>query len=165
MKILPRLAVVAGTAFVPVAAASAADVTAGTIVIEHPWTRATPPGARVAGGYLVLENLGSDSDRLTGLSSPAADRVEIHEMAMDGGVMTMRPVEDGLDLPPGQGVALEPGGLHLMLIDLKSGLTEGQSVPVTLTFAKGGTAEIELAVQPMGAKAPTAGHAMQHGSE
>lgn len=153
MRFSTKHALLAAAVLIPLPAL-ANDTTIGSVIVEQPWTRATPPGARVAGGYLVLENVGSATDRLVALSSPAADRVEVHEMAMDNGVMVMRPRSEGVEVPPGERVSLEPGGIHLMLIDLKAGVTAGQAVPVTLTFASGASSEISLAAQPLGAKGP-----------
>jgi copper(I)-binding protein len=100
--------------------AFAHDYKVGDIEIVHPWTRATPPAARAGGGYLTVTNHGQTADRLVGVSSPASGRVEIHTMEVAGGAMKMREFPDGLAIPPGKTVKLEPGGFHLMLIDLKT---------------------------------------------
>ena len=118
--------------------ARAEDVKAGDLVITQAWTRATPGGAKTGGGFLTIENKGSAPDRLVGVSADAAGKVEVHEMAMDGGVMKMRPVEGGLTIDPGKTVKLAPGGLHLMMMDLKSPLKQGDKLPVTLQFEKAG---------------------------
>ncbi|RFC65268.1 copper chaperone PCu(A)C [Fulvimarina endophytica] len=147
------------------APAFAHDYKAGEIVIDHPWTRATPPNAPVAGGYLTLDNRGSSEDRLLGGSSPVASDVQIHEMSMDDGVMKMRQITDGLAVPAGEAVELSPGGYHLMLMDLSEPLKEGARVPLTLRFEKAGDVEVELAVEAMGAKAPQGeSHEMHHGA-
>jgi copper(I)-binding protein len=122
----------------------------GALKIGHPWSRATPKGATTAAGYLTVTNSGSEPDRLVGAASPAADRVEIHEMTMSNGVMTMRPVKDGLEIKPGQTVALKPGSFHLMMTRLKQPFTEGQMQKGTLTFEKAGTVEVEYKVEPIG---------------
>ena len=101
------------------ALASAQQVKSGNLVLDHAWARATPGGAKVGGGYVTIENNGTAADRLVGGSSPAAGKVEVHEMAMDNDVMKMRPVKDGLPIPAGQTVKLEPGGYHIMLMELK----------------------------------------------
>ena len=119
-------------------AARAEDVKAGDLVITQAWTRATPGGAKTGGGFLTIENKGSAPDKLVGVSADAAGKVEVHEMAMDGGVMKMRPVEGGLTIDPGKTVKLAPGGLHLMMMDLKSPLKQGDKLPVTLQFEKAG---------------------------
>ncbi len=96
--------------------------TLGDLVIGHPWTRATPPAAKVAGGFLTIENKGAQADRLLSATFSGSNIVEVHEMAMDGGVMRMRELPKGLAIPPGGKVELRPGGYHLMFIDLKAGL-------------------------------------------
>ncbi|MCX5581647.1 copper uptake system-associated protein [Kaistia terrae] len=136
----------------------------GDIKIGHPWTRATPPSARVGGGYLNLTNHGQTEDRLVGGSSLASGRVEIHTMEVTDGVMKMRALPDGLALPPGETVKLEPGGYHLMLIDLKAPIREGAKIPVTLRFEHAGTVDVELAAGALGAPAMEHGdHGAQHG--
>ncbi len=123
---------------------------AGAIEIGHPWARATPRGASVAAGYLKLTNTGTTPDRLIGMSVAVSDRVEVHEMATVEGVMKMRPVKDGLEIEPGQSVELKPGGLHLMMLDLKRQLQQGQRVKGTLVFEKAGKVDIEFAVEGIG---------------
>src|SRR5450631_3340737 len=117
-------------------------------------SRATPGGAKVGGGYLTIENKGSTPDRLIGGSADVAGKVEIHEMAMNNGVMTMRPLDKGLAIEPGKTVKLAPGGYHLMLLDLKSPLKQGDEVPVTLEFEKAGEVRLSFDVQGVGAQGP-----------
>jgi len=104
----------------------------------------------VAAGYLKLTNTGTTPDRLIGMSVAVSDRVEVHEMATVEGVMKMRPVKDGLEIEPGQSVELKPGGLHLMMLDLKRQLQQGQRVKGTLVFEKAGKVDIEFAVEGIG---------------
>jgi copper(I)-binding protein len=137
-----------------VAAALAEEVKAGDLVITQAWSRATPGGAKVAGGYLTIENKGSTPDRLIGGAADVADKVQVHEMATNEGVMTMRPLDRGLAIEPGKTVKLAPGGYHLMLQGLKSPLKQGDKVPVTLEFEKAGKVKLSLDVQGMGAQAP-----------
>ena len=139
------------------AAARAEDVKAGDLLITQAWSRATPSGAKVAGAYLTVENKGAAADRLIGGSGDVAGRVEIHEMAMDNGIMKMRPLDKGLDIEPGKTVKFAPGGYHLMLLDLKSQLKQGDKVPVTLQFEKAGKVTLSLDVQGVGAQAPAGG--------
>ena len=142
---------------------AAQQVKIGDLVLDHAWARATPGGAKVGGGYLTIENKGTTPDKLVGGSSPIAGKVEVHEMAMNNNVMTMRPLKDGLAIPPGQSVTLAPGGYHIMLMDLKAPLKKGDKVPVTLAFEKGGQAKITLDVEAIGATGPTSdqmNHAM-----
>ncbi|MFA6964335.1 copper chaperone PCu(A)C [Bosea sp. (in: a-proteobacteria)] len=138
------------------------DFATGALKIGHPWTRATPVGAKVAGGYLTLQNGGSAPDRLLGGSSDIAGRIEIHEMAVKDGVMTMRPLDKGLEVKPGASVELKPGGYHVMFMDLKRQLKEGETVKVTLSFEKAGTLPVEFAVQSVGAREPSQGSGHKH---
>jgi copper(I)-binding protein len=132
----------------------AEEVKAGDLVITQAWSRATPGGAKVGGAYLTIENKGSAPDRLIGGSAEVAGKIEVHEMAMNNGVMTMRPLDKGLAIEPGKTVALAPGGYHLMLFDLKSPLKQGDQVPVTLEFEKAGKVKLSLDVQGVGAQGP-----------
>lgn len=139
-------------------AAVAQDYSAGPLKIEQPWTRATPAGAKVAGGYVAVTNTGSASDRLLGGSSEIAGKVEIHEMAVNNGVMTMRGLPEGVELKPGAKLELKPGGYHIMFMDLKRQLKEGEKIKGTLTFEKAGAVPVEFSVQSVGARAPAAAH-------
>ncbi|MCA1362085.1 copper chaperone PCu(A)C [Bradyrhizobium sp. IC3069] len=139
------------------AAVAADDVKAGDLVISQAWSRATPGGAKVAGGYLTIENKGSAADRLVSVSADIAGKAEIHEMAMDNGVMKMRALDKGLAIEPGKTVKLAPGGNHLMLQELKRPFKQGDKVPVTLQFEKAGKITVALDVQGVGAQAPGGG--------
>jgi copper(I)-binding protein len=139
------------------APAPAQEIKAGDLVITQPWSRATPGGAKIAGGFLTIENKGAAPDRLVSGAGDIAGKVEIHEMAMNNGVMTMRPLDKGLVIEPGKTVKLAPGGYHLMLMDLKQPFKQGDKVPVTLEFEKAGKVALSLDVQGVGAQAP-AGH-------
>lgn len=150
----PGVKIAAASGGAPVAAK------AGDITIEQPWSRATPGGAKVGGGYVRITNTGKEPDRLIGGTFPLAGRVEVHEMAMDGTVMRMKPVEGGLAIAPGATVELKPGGYHLMFMDLKEPLKDGQSVKGTLVFEKAGTVAVEYAVRGMGGS--PGGSAMEH---
>ncbi|KYG99351.1 copper chaperone PCu(A)C [Bradyrhizobium sp. DOA1] len=147
--LLATLAVTLGAA-----PAAADDVKAGDLVISQPWSRATPGGAKVAGGYLTIENKGTATDRLVSVSADIAGKAEIHEMAMDNGVMKMRALDKGVTIDPGKTVKLAPGGNHLMLQELKGPLKQGDKVPVTLQFEKAGKVAVSLDVQGVGAQAP-----------
>jgi copper(I)-binding protein len=131
-------------------ATQAHDYTAGSIGIDHPWTRATPKNAPVAGGYLKITNTGTTPDRLTGGSVEVAKRFEIHEMKMDGGVMKMRELKDGLDIAAGATVELRPGSYHIMMMNLSRPLSKGEKVKGSLTFEKAGKVEVEFAVEAIG---------------
>ena len=143
------------------ASSQAQEIKAGDLVITQAWSRATPAGAKVAGGYLTIENKGAAPDRLVSGSGDFAGKVEIHEMAMNNGVMTMRPLDKGLAIEPGKTVKLAPGGYHLMLMDLKNPLKQGEKVPLTLEFEKAGKVALSLDVQGVGAQAPSGGHEMK----
>lgn len=134
----------------------AEEVKAGDLVITQAWSRATPGGAKVGGGYLTIENKGSTPDRLIGGSADVAARVQVHEMSMNNGVMTMRPVDGGLVIEPGKTVKLSPGGLHLMMLDLKGALKQGEKLPVTLEFEKAGKVQVVFDVESIGAMGPAA---------
>ncbi|WP_375308479.1 copper chaperone PCu(A)C [Bradyrhizobium sp. A11] len=160
MKTISKNVLLAAFALAISAAPSLADdVKAGDLVISQAWSRATPGGAKVAGGYLVIENKGTAPDRLVGVSADIAGKSEIHEMAMDNGVMKMRALDKGLVVEAGKTVKLAPGGNHLMLQELKGPLKQGDKVPVTLQFEKAGKVAVSLDVQGVGAQAPgDAGH-------
>jgi copper(I)-binding protein len=123
----------------------------GTLDIIHPWARATPGGAKVGGGYLKVTNHGAEPDTLVSATFDRSERAEIHQMSVQDGVMTMRPVAGGLEIKPGETVELKPGGYHLMFLDLKSPLKEGDKVDATLTFQKAGTVQVFFSVAPIGA--------------
>ncbi len=129
-------------------------IKAGALQIEAPWLRATPGGAKVAAGYLRITNTGSEPDRLTGATMPLAGRGEVHEMSMQNGVMKMRGLEGGLTIEPGKSVELKPGGYHLMFLDMKGALKQGETEQVTLTFEKAGSVTVPFPVQGVGAGAP-----------
>lgn len=134
--------------------AIAEDVKAGDLVITQGWSRATPGGAKTGGGFLTIENKGSAPDKLLGASADVAGKVEVHEMTMSDGVMKMRPVEGGLAIEPGKTVKLAPGGYHLMMMDLKNPLKQGEKLPITLQFEKAGKVAVTLDVEGVGAKGP-----------
>jgi periplasmic copper chaperone A len=147
-------------------AAAAETYTVGSIEIGNPWARATPKGASVGGAYMTITNKGPETDRLISISSPIADQSEVHQMAMDKGVMSMRPVLGGLEIKPGQTVELKPQSFHLMLMGLKQPLAAGERVKATLEFAKAGKVDVEYVVESMGAQGPSAAApaAMDHGA-
>jgi periplasmic copper chaperone A len=156
-KLSRILALAAFSAMAFAAPVRADDVKAGDLVITQAWSRATPGGAKVAGGYLTIENKGTAPDKLIGVSAEIARKVEVHEMATDNGVMKMRPLEKGLAIDPGKTVKLAPGGYHLMMQELRGPLKQGDKVPVTLEFEKAGKVQVTLDVQAVGAPGPAAG--------
>ena len=120
------------------------------ISVTDAWARATVPGQQVSGAYMQIQ---SDADaRLLSASSPAVPRVEVHEMKMDGDVMRMRELK-AIDLPKGKTVSLEPGGYHIMLMNLKKPIAAGEVVPLTLVVESGGkqqTVEVKVEARAMG---------------
>jgi len=136
------------------AAAIAHDYQVKALTVSNPFARATPPGAKVAGAFMTIKNQGTQTDRLVSASSPVAGLVEIHEMAMDGGMMKMRAIK-GIDIKPGTVVELKLGGYHVMLEELKQPLKQGEKIPVQLTFEKAGAVEVMVNVEAMGAAAHT----------
>ena len=143
------------------APALAQEFKAGDIVIEKPWARATPKGAEVGGAYMTIENKGATPDRLTGGSADFAT-VEIHEMKSENGVMEMREVTGGLNIPAHGSVGLAPGGYHIMLTHLAHPLTKGDTVKATLNFEHAGPVAVEFKV--MGVGAAGTGGAMKGGT-
>jgi copper(I)-binding protein len=134
----------------------------GKVEIQNPWSRATPPGATLAAGYLVITNKGGVADRLVGGSSPLAARVETHVTLREGEVMKMRPVK-GYDVPAGGSFEAKPGGAHLMFVGIKQPFKVGDKVPATLRFEKAGEVKVEFAVlnaPPAAAGHPAGGHQM-----
>ncbi|HEY4192948.1 MAG TPA: copper chaperone PCu(A)C [Mesorhizobium sp.] len=122
----------------------------GDIEIEHPWSRESPMGAHVAGGYLTITNKGASADRLISITSDISAKAELHQMAVSDGVMTMREVPGGLEVPAGGSVAFDTGGYHLMFVDLKRQPKKGEHFAATLTFEKAGPVTVEFAVEGMG---------------
>lgn len=145
----PKL--LAWTAGLIFAVAAGAQAQTGNVEITDAWARATPGGAQTAAVYATIA--AAAGDRLTAISTPAAQKAGLHTMTMDNGVMKMRQVA-GLDLPPGQAVTLKPGGYHIMLTGLAQPLKEGETVNLTLTFEKAGAREVSATVQKVGAMGP-----------
>ena len=135
----------------PVLSHGGDDVTVGDLTFSGAFTRATLPNAPVGGGYVTITNNGDEADRLVAAESLFSPDVQIHEMAVVDDVMQMSELPDGLEIPAGESVTLAPGGLHLMFMHIAQPFVEGETVPVTLTFEKAGTVEIELAVEAFGA--------------
>lgn len=123
----------------------------GDIVIEQPWSRATP--VKVGAAYMTLRNNGDAADKLVKVESPLAERVEIHETKIEGGTAMMRPVA-AVELKRRSSVQLKPGGLHVMLMGLRRPLKEGERIKLALTFERAGTIEIEARVEKAGAMSP-----------
>lgn len=128
------------------------------VSFQDGWLRATPKGAKVAGGFGLILN-GGAADRLVSASFPTiAGKTEIHEMAVSNGMMTMRPLANGIEVPASGKIELKPGSFHLMLMDLKAPLIEGQSVEGTLVFEKAGPVQVRFPVRAIGAPGPMQEH-------
>lgn len=125
----------------------------GDLQVRHPWSRATPAGAKVGVGYMEIRNNGALPDRLLSATTPLAARVELHVTSHEGEVMKMRQVRR-FEIPAGSRIALGPGGGHLMLVDLARPLKKGERFPLTLRFERAGEIQVELEVQEMGSRHP-----------
>lgn len=121
--------------------------------VRNAWARATVPGAVSGGVFLTLDNAGPD-DRLVAAHTDAAGTVELHRMRMDGDVMRMEKLDDGIPVPRKSQVMLKPGGLHIMLHDLKAPLAQGASFPLQLDFEKAGRISVSVKIEGLGAQAP-----------
>ena len=151
-----RLLLATAVALTAAGAAFAHEYAAGDLRIAHPWTRPTSAGAPAAAGYMDITNTGRSADRLVSASTPHAARVEIHQSSMEGGMMRMKALPSGVEIPAGGVVKLAPGGLHLMLFGPKAAVKAGDRIPVTLTFAKAGKVKVELAAESKPAAKPAA---------
>ena len=136
-------------------AAFAHDYKLGALSIAHPWARASAGPARNGAAFLVIENAGA-ADRLIAVSGEVSERAELHSHMMEGDVMKMRRVE-AVEVPANGTAALQPGGLHIMLIGLKQPLQEGERFPLTLTFKAAGEIVVEVAVEGVAGMGPQGG--------
>jgi len=144
------------------AASVQAETRVGDLMLNDPFTRATLPNAPVAGGFVTIMNMGDTDDTLIAATTDIAGTTEIHTMEMDGDVMRMSELEDGLPIPAGETVVLQPGGFHLMFMQLNTPLVEGETVSVTLTFEAAGDVTLDIPVAARGAKGAM-GHGEGHG--
>jgi copper(I)-binding protein len=152
MKSLQSLALALAVA-ANAAPALAQETKVADIVIQKPWARATPKGADVGAGYLTVRNNGATPDRLTGGTADFAT-LEIHQMKMEGGVMKMEEIKEGLSIPAHGSVGLSPGGYHLMFTHLTHPLNKGETVEATLSFEHAGAVEVHFPVMAVGASGP-----------
>lgn len=154
------VALAASVVFVTAGAGGVAahEYTAKSVKVAHPWARATPPGAKVGAAYLEIAAAKQGADTLIGARAEVAGRVEIHTHKHEDGIMKMQQIER-LPVAAGQSVVLKPSGDHIMLMDLKKPLVEGDLLPITLVFEKAGEITVEATVEPIGAKGP---HGMDH---
>jgi copper(I)-binding protein len=139
---------------------SEAPVKVGDLEISGAFARATLPNAPVGGGYFTINNKGTAPDRLVSVTSPAAGSVTLHTMGLEGNLLKMRDMRNGIDIPPGVAVKLTPSGLHLMFEHLNGAFVKGKTVPVTLNFEKAGSVTLDLNVLGIAASAPMAGMSM-----
>jgi copper(I)-binding protein len=150
---LPAITALALTATAAFFLVRAADAAPGDVVVTSAWARATPPGAKVAGAYVTVQNRGSEPDRLVSIASPVAADAMVHETVEENGIASMRPLPD-IIIAPGASLDMTPGGIHVMLMELKAPLKAGEQIAVTLTFEKAGSVTAQAAVAPIGAEAP-----------
>lgn len=148
MSLLPRRAMLVAAAFL----ATAAHAQAPAVTVSAPWARATAPSAMAGGAFMTLST--SAPETLTGVSSPVANMVQLHETVEQGGVMKMLPV-GALKLTPGVKTELKPGSYHVMLMGLKQPLKQGESFPLTLTFANAPAITVQVMIEAPGAAGPT----------
>jgi copper(I)-binding protein len=144
-RLVVTLAIAAATALS--SAAMADEFKAGQLTIDHPWARPTIGSSKNSAAYMTLSNSGASADKLLTVKSDAAEHVALHESRMDGEIMRMVPVKDGIEVPPHGAVELKPLGLHVMLMGLRKPLKEGEEFPMTLVFAKQGDVEVEVKVE------------------
>lgn len=136
-----------------IARGDAHEIKFGNLIIHHPWSRQSPMAADVAAGFMTITNTGTEPDRLLKVSSEISNSAQIHDMKMEGDVMKMVELPDGLVIPPGGTVKLKPKSLHIMFMGLKRQEAEGEEFTGTLTFEKAGTVTIEYEVAAPGAEA------------
>jgi hypothetical protein len=151
------LRLLAATTFLAAASPLHAEDTG--VTVENAWARAS---AATSAAYLTLKS--ERPDRLVGVATPVAGGASLHTSLNEGGIMRMRPAES-IPVEPGHPTTLEPGGLHIMLEKLKHPLKEGDHFPLTLTFEKAGTREIEVRVEKAGARGPTSHGGMKPHSQ
>jgi periplasmic copper chaperone A len=137
--------------------AFADPVKAGDLTLDNAWARATPKGSQVGAGYITIRNDGAAADRLASAAADFAD-AQIHEMKHANGVMQMREAKDGVEIPANGTLSLAPGGYHVMFVGLKHPLAKGDTISVTLKFARAGEVKVAMPVLAVGAAGPAAGH-------
>ena len=131
----------------------AEPVRQGDLEIDAAWARASIGSSRPGAAYFTVRNLGDEADRLTGLSSPVSAMPRLHETTLSEGISRMAHVE-AAEIPAGGELTLEPGGMHVMLMELTTPLKEGATFPLTLTFEAGGEITVEVPVFGPGATGP-----------
>lgn len=142
----PRVAAL-GIATALAGSATAHDFKAGSLELKHPWSAKATPVAPVLGGYVTIVNNGTQPDRLVGGSTSVAERLEVHVSSIVDGVARMRLAKEGIEIPAGATLSLQPGGAHIMLVNPKERPAEGEKFKATLQFEKAGPVEVEFVVQ------------------
>jgi hypothetical protein len=161
MKRFITAAALIALGMISAAAPTRAEQASPSITVKDAWIRATPNGAKVAGGYATITNTGSSADHLIAASIPPAPKGEMHEMTMDNGIMRMRALDKGIEIMPGATVTLQPSGTHIMFLNPSAPLKEGEVLTGTMTFEKAGTVPVTFAVAGYGARsAPVVDHKM-----
>ncbi|MFO1088022.1 MAG: copper chaperone PCu(A)C [Hyphomicrobiales bacterium] len=154
MKLYKQLAFAIGltvaSAYFALAPARAHEFKVGSITVEHPWARQAPGSAQVLGGYMKIVNAGSADDRLVKVTAPIAPEIQLHEMKMEGSVMKMSELPNGIPVKAGQTVVLKPMDLHVMFMNVPEQPKAGAKFPATLTFEKAGSLSVEFEVKPPG---------------
>lgn len=153
----PRTLVCGGLLLLLAAGPASSETAAESVRVEDAYVRAVPPGQRNSAAFMRLDNASDRAQALVAARSTAAQAVELHGHSMRNGMMSMRPVEQ-VEVPAGQAVALEPGGLHVMLIGLEGELVLGQGVPLTLVFGDGSEREISAPVRKIQSQAMSHQH-------
>ena len=152
MKLFKKLGIALAVASITAFSALAHGTKVGNLEIHHPHSPATLPGAPVGAGFLTIVNTGKEDDRLVSATTSIAGETQLHEMAMEGDVMKMRQLKDGIPIPAGATVELKKGGYHVMFMQLKQPMKEGEMVKATLTFEKAGSVNVEFKVEAPNAK-------------
>ena len=150
MKAAVHLALALWLALYAGGAANAQTPAASTIVVEHPWARATPKGAKTGAAYMILMNKGASADRLIGATTPLAGEVQFHKETEANGVSHMSAMQS-MEIEPGAKVVFKPGDMHMMLMGLKQPLTQGQAFTLTLQFEKAGSVNVTVPIESVGA--------------
>jgi len=156
MKLL-NIAVAAALLIAPgLTHAAGMETRLGDLVITGAWTRATVRKSPIGTAYVTIENKGTADDRLIAVRSPISETAQIHTTLMDHGIMILRQLINGIEIPAGASVTLKPGGEHLMFIGLRHPIRRGETVPVTLVFAKAGEITLDMTAAPVGSLKPPA---------
>ncbi|WP_299398104.1 copper chaperone PCu(A)C [Pelagibius sp.] len=146
---VPAAVIAAGVLFGGPLPAAAHDFKVGSLMIDHPWARATPGQARNGAAYMTIHNGGAAGDRLVSASAEVSQRVELHNHINKDGVMQMREVE-AIEVPASGMTELKPGSFHVMFMGLSAPLKEGDSFPLTLTFEQAGDLTVTVNVESVG---------------